>query len=185
MTARRTVASNTRFDIYFDRLEGPDGQVVPEFLMVRPKQQKGGVSGVCVLPEVEGRIGLMRSYRHQFDEDVWQAPAGFGEADEDIPATALRELREETGFDCPPERLVPLGLSIPDAGVLEAKVALFVARDAVPCGTAVDSEPGMGTLTFFARDALRALVQGTPAMGSSTLVACFRYLALTDAPGRG
>lgn len=178
-TDRRVVASNSRFDVLFDRLEGPEGAVVPDFLIVRPKVQLAQqVTGVCVLPEVDGRIGLMRSYRDQFGEEIWQAPAGFAEPGDTAESAALRELREEAGLACPPERLQPLGLTIPDAGVLEARVALFVARDARPeDGAPGDVEPGTGSFVYFDPPALADLVRTSPSMGAATMVACFRYLA--------
>lgn len=181
VTERRRVAENQRFDVLFDRLEGPDGAVVPAYLTVRPKVLVDGVSGVCVLPEVDGRIGLMRTWRHAFGEDVWQAPAGFAEPGEAIAPTAARELVEETGLTCPPERLRSLGLILPDAGIIEAKVALFVAHDAEPAGpdaAVIADEPGMGRLRFFDRDALAELLRDTAAMGAATMIACYRYLAI-------
>jgi dATP pyrophosphohydrolase len=36
----------------------------------------------------------------------WQSVTGSQEADEALPATALREVREETGIVCPPAALL-------------------------------------------------------------------------------
>lgn len=180
-TARRRVAENTRFEVFFDRLEGGGGRVVPEYLMLRPKVLVDGfVSGICVLPEVAGRIGLMKAHRHQFGEELWQAPAGFAEPGESPAGTARRELVEETGLDCAPEDLVPLGLVVPDAGFLEAKVAIFVARACHPVTAApsAQEEPGLGALTFFDREGLGALLAHSTAMGAATMIACYRWLAL-------
>ncbi|MGE4218282.1 MAG: NUDIX hydrolase [Alphaproteobacteria bacterium] len=181
LAARRPACANRLFEVFFDRLEAGQGRTVEDYLIVRPRQQnEDGVGGICVLPERDGRIGLMRGYRHQLDRVVWQAPAGFVEPRETSAETALRELREETGLTCAPDRLVSLGGFLPDAGLIEATVALFVARDAVPLsGNGVlTHEPGVGQLVYFAPDALMALLRTTPDMGASTLVACFRYLAL-------
>lgn len=174
---RRRVARNARFDVFFDWLDGPQGTAIPEFLMVRPQVMHGIIGGVCVLPEMGGRIGLMRSHRYQFDEAVWQAPAGFLEPDEPPAATALRELAEETGLVCPPGQLESLGELVPDAGLIECKVALYLARG---CGSGdggpIEMEPGVGAVTWFEPPALAALVRRTGVMGASTLVACLRYL---------
>lgn len=181
LAARRTACANRLFEVFFDRLDAGEGRTVDDYLIVRPRQQHAdGVAGICVLPERDGRIGLMRGYRHQLDREVWQAPAGFAEPRETAAETALRELREETGLACPPERLVSLGRFLPDAGLIEAAVALFVARNVAPlpgCG-ALTYEPGVGRLVYFAPADLMALLRTTPDMGASTLVACFRYLAL-------
>ena len=64
---RKLACSNSRFDIYFDSLELPGGELLPDFLTVRPRVQDAqGIAGVFILPEVDGKVGLMRSHRHQF-----------------------------------------------------------------------------------------------------------------------
>ena len=177
---RRLACSNSKFDVFFDELRTDAGHSVTDFLIVRPKVRHDNlVGGVVVLPELDGRIGLMRGYRHQLDQVVWQAPAGFVEQGEPTPASALRELEEETVLTCSAEDLVGLGTIIPDAGLIECKVALFVARNARPAPAADrEIEPGSGRLKFFSREELADLIQVSDAIGSSTLIACFRYLAL-------
>ena len=80
---------------------------------------------------------------------------------------------------CADGALESLGLMIPDAGVFQAKVALFVARGAAPArqGQVVTAdEPGMAALEFFEAAELRALALESAAMGSATQIACWRYL---------
>lgn len=81
---------------------------------------------------------------------------------------------------CGADRLVSLGQFLPDAGLIEATVALFVARGVAPLSDSgsLTHEPGVGRLVYFAPAELMALLRTTPDMGASTLVACFRYLAL-------
>jgi ADP-ribose pyrophosphatase YjhB (NUDIX family) len=178
---RRLMCENRMFHVYFDKVEAPDGEVIDDFLIVRPKvSAPGGIVGVCVLPEVEGRIGLMRGYRHQLDEDVWQAPAGFIDPGETAEQTALRELAEETALACQPENLQGLGVYCPDAGLVEGKVAIFAARNCVPDRrySDVKNEIGASALQFFGRGDLAKLINESGSIGGSTLVACFRYLAV-------
>lgn len=127
-TDRRLVASISRFELYFDRQEVSDTFIVPDFLVVHPKPRTDtSIVAICVLPEVAGRIGLMSTHRHTFDAPIWRAPAGFIEVGEDPAVTDSRELSEETGLVCPPERLISLGAFLPDAGVIDGKVALYAA----------------------------------------------------------
>jgi len=176
---RKLAAANAKFDVLFDRIEGPDG-VVPTYLMIRPKVlHENAVSGVCVLPEVKGRVGLMQVRRPHFGESVWVAPSGFVEAGESTEASAMRELEEETGLGCAPGDLVPLGLLLLDPALLEARVALFVATGARPVAKDAGgrTELGAGALTFFSSEELEELACTSPNMDGGTVAACFRYLS--------
>jgi 8-oxo-dGTP pyrophosphatase MutT (NUDIX family) len=178
LIARRLAGENERFRIFFDEIETPSGEIIPDFLIVKPKvTAKGGnVVGVCVLPHVGGRIGLMRAYRHQLNAEIWQAPAGFIDDEESSEEAAMRELAEETGLVCSPERLRSLGGYVSDAGLIEGSVALFVAEDPLPTPDPVHGEVGVSELTFFDRAALRELTLHSSLIGGSTLVSCMRFL---------
>ena len=181
---RRKVCGNSRFDVFFDRIRTPTGEIVEDFLIVRPRVRVNGAVGVCVLPEVRGRIGLMRGFRHQLGMEIWQAPAGFIEPDEDAIATALRELEEETALACTREQLKSLGHFVPDAGLIEGVIALYVAQDTCP-STRIRKrgrEIGAGTLRLFDLRQLRRLCSNSNNISGATLVACFRYLQLRSAP---
>jgi len=177
--ARRLACENSLFRVYFDSLRSSSGEEVPRFLIIRPKiATRDGIVGVCILPELRGRIGLMRGYRHQFRRQLWQAPAGFIDPGETSRRAALRELEEETGLTCAPRDLVSLGDYAPDAGLIEGRVALFVARN---CRSLAKRRPaatevGAGRLVFFDLRRLKALALRERWVGGSTLIACLRLL---------
>lgn len=56
----------------------------------------GGVGVVAVTDD--GRVLLVRQYRHAAGEHLWEIPAGGREEGEPILETARRELAEETGY---------------------------------------------------------------------------------------
>lgn len=181
LVARRIALSNSRYDVLLDHVEGPRG-AVPDYLMVRPKVQAADkVTGVCVLPVVEGRIGLMRVSRPHFPEPLWVAPSGFLEADEPVETSALRELEEETGLTCDPADLRSLGLLLLDPGVLEARVALFVATRTRPLPAAEEEgshELGAGRLVLFEPEEAEELALTSPSMDGGTVAACLRWVVL-------
>lgn len=175
---RQLACQNSRFDVYFDSVELANGQNVPDFMVVRPRvQDKAGIAGVLILPEVSGQVGLMHCYRHQFARAFWQAPAGFMEPGETAVECALRELHEETGLTCPPSSIVSLGNMAPDAGLIEGLVAMFVARCPDDMDTdVIDPEFGTDKLEFFSPEGLNDLILNCGDVGAATVVAGFRYL---------
>ena len=96
------MCSNSRFDILFDHVVAPNNEEIKDFLIVKPKvvYKKDKTVGVCVVPIFNEKFCLMKGWRHQFNEFVFQAPAGFIEKDEEPFETAIRELREETSLLC-------------------------------------------------------------------------------------
>ena len=166
------------FDVYFDHIKLSENHHVHDFLTVRPKVSLGDnlIVGICVLPQYKDSFALMKGWRHQFNEEIWQAPAGFAEPKEDPSVTALRELREETSLTCSSDDLVLLGSFIPDAGLVQGRVALYLAMNCVSTSDKVSYEIGMGKLHYFSKDQLMELICQTSNIGGSTVTTCMRAL---------
>lgn len=182
---RRIVLSNSRYDVLFDHVVGPDERSVSDFLMVRPKvRHSDTVAGVCVLPVVDDQIGLMLVHRPHFPEPLLVAPSGFIEPGESTETSALRELEEETGLVATSAALQPLGLLLLDPGVLEARVALYAAI-VDPTPTAFESpasdalELGAGRLVLHSPADAERLALTSPNMDGATVAACLRWMALS------
>ncbi len=174
---RRVVAANSRYDVLFDRIAGSSGEV-PDYLMVRPKVQHADlITGVCILPVIDGRIGLMQVRRPHFPEPLWVAPSGFVEPNEPTDVSARRELEEETGLTCDPVDLRPLGLLLLDPGVLEARIALYAAERTRPLsGPATHLEElGAGRLVLFTPAEVMELALTSASMDGGTVAACLRW----------
>jgi 8-oxo-dGTP diphosphatase len=60
------------------------------------------VGAAAVIVDEGGRVLLVR---HSYGPENWELPGGASEPGETIVATALREVREETGLSVRPERL--------------------------------------------------------------------------------
>ncbi len=62
----------------------PSAPIVPEL-----------AAGIAIFSETDGRVFLL----HQADEDRWCLPKGHVDPGESLESAALREVREETGFE--------------------------------------------------------------------------------------
>jgi 8-oxo-dGTP pyrophosphatase MutT (NUDIX family) len=91
--ATRVVYENPWIRVREDQVTRPDGEPgiygVVEF--------KNNAVGVLPVDEM-GRVWLVGQYRYPLGVYSWEIPEGGGPAGEDPEATALRELREETGL---------------------------------------------------------------------------------------
>ena len=94
------------------------------------------IGAVCVAAvDDEGRIVMVRQYRHPVGGYLWELPAGLRDADGEAPlATAKRELAEEAGLAAERWSLLVNSLSTP--GFCTEQVLVFLAE-----GLAADDRP--------------------------------------------
>ena len=85
-----------------------------------------GVPGVIILGVHQGKVVLVRHFRHAMRQWRIELPRGFGDSGLTNEENALREMREETGAEV--ERLVSLGMTEPDGGMRAGGDALFFAE---------------------------------------------------------
>jgi ADP-ribose pyrophosphatase len=157
---------------------------VQDYLVVAPKQVSGNlVTGVAILPVCEGRIGLLKIYRHAVQSDCWEIPRGFVEDGESDVASALRELEEETGLACEAREIKSLGYVTPDAGILAARVHVYAAPRCIRTKPYVPLEFGHQEFRLFDRADSGALITRSEIQDPCTVVAYYRYLTLSDTFG--
>ena len=179
---RTQLFENSVFTVYSDHVRDEAGAEVRDFLAIVPRHRTAEkLSGVAILPVVDGRCGLICVYRHPLSEFCWEAPRGFIDDGETPEQAAIRELREETALVAD-EAPVALGIIAPEPGVLDAKVALFAALGCRAAAAGIDAEMGHGQLKFFSPSELRRSLDQSLILDACTLVLVHRYLAL---PGGG
>lgn len=117
-----------------ESLELPGGRIVPSYHRVLLPDYS------MVFPVLEdGRVLMIRSYRHGPGEVVLGFPGGGIDAGETPEDAAKRELREETGHAA--ERWISLGAGLTGANVRGAKCHMYLAF-----GCRKIAEPNSGDL---------------------------------------
>lgn len=176
----RVLCRNRHLTVRLDHVrDAATGAEVPDYLVVEPNRRRADlVAGVAVVPVLDGCIVLLRSFRHAVGATVIEVPRGFVDADEPPEDAALRELAEEAGLACAPDRLVPLGTCLPESGVIRARVALFAATEcrADPAAARDAGEIGMGDTILVAVGDLPALLRAGTIEDATTALALHRYL---------
>lgn len=175
---RRLAAANTKWQVFFDHLTDGRGNEVADYLILEGiTSPPDHITGVCILPVVEGRFLLIKSYRHALATELWETPRGFMDAGETPPEAALRELAEETGLSCAPADLIPLGYFAPEASTIAARGGMFVALNCTGTLRPAEDEIGLGELHLFGRDELADVVARGEIEDVGTLITYYRYLA--------
>ncbi len=173
---RRLACENIRFEIFLDDVENPSGEIVHDYLVVAPKVRTGElITGVAVLPEVDGKLGLLHIYRHAIQRYLWEIPRGFVDPGESDRSSALRELEEETGLLCADADLESLGVFAPEPGILAARVHLFMAHRCRAIRPFSGEEFGHKEFCLFEPAQVSVLHDAGEIQDSSTLIACYRH----------
>lgn len=109
-------------DVRTDEVRMPDGATATRDVVVHP-----GAVGVIALDH-QGRVLLLRQYRHAVRRRLWEPPAGLlDEPHEDPLAAARRELFEEA--HCRAERWNVLVDLFTSPGMSDEAVRIYLARD--------------------------------------------------------
>lgn len=88
-----------------------------------PYSYMEGQDSVAVLGRKDDRFVFIRQYRHSVMEHTLEIPGGAVEHGEDALETAMREMREETGYEL--RNMKPMGCFYPSVGSSDEKCYLF------------------------------------------------------------
>jgi 8-oxo-dGDP phosphatase len=104
-----------------DQVEMPDGELAPRDVVEHP-----GAVAIVALDD-DGRVLLIRHYRHPVRHLLWEIPAGLCDVPGEPPrATAERELLEEAGYRASDWHELADFFSSP--GIITERVRVYVAR---------------------------------------------------------
>ncbi len=121
VVSRRPTHRARKFWTAVEKVRFRDGREVTREVIHHP----GAAVLLPLLPD--GRVLLVRVWRHAAGAWMLEVPAGTLEAGEPPAECARRELREETGFVA--GTLRPLASWYPSPGILDETMHLFLATD--------------------------------------------------------
>jgi 8-oxo-dGTP pyrophosphatase MutT (NUDIX family) len=103
-----------------EKCEMPDGRIMPGYFIMRFPDW------VNIVPVTkDGRVVLIKQYRHATREIHWEVPGGAVNRGEDAQLGALRELEEETGYTS--AELVKVGENYPNPALQDNTIHTYVA----------------------------------------------------------
>jgi ADP-ribose pyrophosphatase len=127
----------------------------------------------------DGKIILIRQERIPIRQSIWEMPSGQidgHDADNDqIKDTALRELREETGYELAPNgELISLGYFFSSPGFTDERGYFFLARPVQPCAEGPERDEGESILDCreFTSEEIRRMIAENEIRDANTLGIC-------------
>lgn len=162
LLARRRVYEGKVISVDVDDVEEPGGvRAVREVV-----RQRGSVAALAV--HDDGRIVLVRQYRHAVGEELWELPAGRLDPPESPEEGARRELQEEVGLA--PRKLEPLAVFYTTPGFCDERMHLFRATGLRPVPPSPEEDERLEAGTFTLEEA-RAMMARGEVREAKTLVA--------------
>ena len=132
-----------------------------------------GPAVAVVAERPDGRFALVRQFRKPLECAVLEIVAGHAEPGETLEENAVREVREETGYEAVSIRR--LGAVYPSPGYVDERIEIFRAQlSAEPVGIDPDEDEEV-ELLFVTREELLALIDSEAIQDAKTLAAWLMY----------
>ena len=130
--------ANAHLQVVTDHVRTPSRSLPRTWTIVHRK------AAVIIAPVTrDGRIVLIRQERIPIRAAIWEMPSGQidGPAHETSEQVALRELREEAGYELAKDgQLIALGYYFTSPGFTDERGHFFLARPVEPCSNYVRDE---------------------------------------------
>jgi 8-oxo-dGTP pyrophosphatase MutT (NUDIX family) len=173
--------ANAHLEVVTDDLQTPTRSQPRTWTIVHRK------AAVVIAPITDdGEIVLIRQERMPIRQAIWEMPsgqidtvAGIGRPTETIEQVALRELREEAGYELAEGgSLIPLGHYFSSPGFTDERGYFFLARPVAPVpGYTRDESEAIVDCRAFSVAEIRRMIAENEIRDGNTLGICSRLAA--------
>ncbi|MFN0083834.1 MAG: NUDIX hydrolase [Blastocatellia bacterium] len=140
------------FDVDRDRLREENGQEISRDVVRHP----GGAGGLPLFDD--GRVALVRQYRHPAGRDLLEIPAGRVEPGESAELCAAREIEQEIGFRA--GRMQKLAEFYSTPGFCEERLYVYLATGLTMTAQNLDHDEMVEIVYLPMREAVRMAERG-------------------------
>jgi ADP-ribose pyrophosphatase len=168
--AEKELLKTSLFRLTRETVRLPDGRVIDDYYQIHM-----GAAAVVAATRTDGRLVLMRMYKHGARRGGLGFPGGGIEPGEEPIAAAQRELREETGFGG--GNWASLGDYRVHSNQGCGHLFYFVATDVIPVATPTADDLEQHEFVFLTHDDVRAAIreQGFLSLGHVGLAAIWLH----------
>ena len=146
------IFSGLIFDVERDRLREESGQEIIREVVRHP----GGAGGLPLFSD--GRVALVKQYRHPARQELLEIPAGKIESGETPAVCAAREIEAEVGARV--GRLEKLAEFYTTPGFCEEKLYIYLATDLTPAPQNLDHDEVIEVIHLPLAEAVRLAREG-------------------------
>jgi ADP-ribose pyrophosphatase len=163
----KTIYKGPVFGVRRDEVIEPGGYRATREVITHP----GSVVVLPILPD--GRILLIRQYRHATRQFLWELVAGRIDGGENPRQAATRELIEETGYRA--KRFHVFLDVFPTPGFLEERMYILLAEDLTP-GAAEPEDDEQITAKAFTRSEVEQMIRRNKIRDAKSVAGLLYYL---------
>lgn len=180
VVASKTCFEDKNLEVVEEEIRSPARSEPRCWTVVRRKR------AVVVAPiTADGKLILIRQERIPIREAIWEVPAGQIDDESDsepdeIAAVALKELREETGFELAEGGdLIPLGHYFTSPGFTDERGYFFLACPVRECsaGHSRDESESILDCRAFAPEEIRSMIANNEIRDANTLAVWARLVS--------
>lgn len=140
------------FNVFVEKVSLPNGVVKNREVVRHP-----GASAMVPLFD-DGKIALIKQFRHAVGGFLWEIPAGTLEKEETPLKCAQRELTEEIGYEA--AKLEKLTEILPAPGYTDERIHIFLATGLTPTQQNLDDDEVLEVQPTLFGDALEMIMTG-------------------------